>query len=68
MITVLFPDGSCREVPLGRKQALPAEEIILSLALNPYEVILSRDGCVIPEDTLIEDGEEIRLISVVHGG
>ena len=65
MISVIFPDKSIRDVDAD---GVTGENLLLDLGLNPYEIILSRDGSMIPEDTLIYSGDEIRLIAIVHGG
>jgi len=44
------------------------EQLLLAEGINPLEVIASRHGTLIPEDTLIEGDDEIRLIRIAHGG
>ncbi|MEN6611005.1 MAG: MoaD/ThiS family protein [Methanoregulaceae archaeon] len=65
MITVIFPDNSRREI---EGDGITGETLLLNLGLNPYEIILSRNGCMITEDTRVFSGDEIRLIAIVHGG
>lgn len=65
MITVLFPDKSRKELD---EDGITGEALLLKLGLNPYEMILSRNGSMITEDTRIFPGDEIRLIAIVHGG
>jgi sulfur carrier protein len=43
-------------------------EVLLALDLNPVGVIVSRNGRVIPEDTILGEDDEIRVIRVSHGG
>ena len=43
-------------------------QVLLSLGVNQVEVIVSRDGMVIPEDTVLGRDDEIRIIQVSHGG
>lgn len=43
-------------------------EVLLSVGMNPVEVIVSREGKVIPEDTILGADDEIRIIRVSHGG
>jgi sulfur carrier protein len=43
-------------------------EVLLALDLNPAGVIVSRNGRVIPEDTVLGGDDEIRVIRVSHGG
>jgi sulfur carrier protein ThiS len=65
MPTLRFPDGSAQHIDAG---ATTAEELLLRAGLNPYEVILCREGHMIPEDTVIADDDEIRVVTIVHGG
>jgi len=44
------------------------EEVLLMLGVNPVEVIVSRNGALIPEDTVVGGDDEIRVIRFVHGG
>ena len=43
-------------------------QVLLSLGVNPAGVIVSRDGKVIPEDTVLGEDDMIRVIRVSHGG
>ena len=42
--------------------------ILDMLNINPSEVIVSRNGKLVPEDTLIGGDDEIRIIRIAHGG
>jgi sulfur carrier protein ThiS len=44
------------------------EQILLELGINPLEVIVARDGKMIPEDTVVQADDEIRIIRIAHGG
>jgi len=46
----------------------PVEQILLELGVNPLEVIVSRDGKIISEDTLLASEDEVRIIRIAHGG
>jgi sulfur carrier protein len=46
----------------------PVDQILVELGINPLEVIISRDGKLIPDDTIIEPADEIRVIKIAHGG
>lgn len=46
----------------------PVEQILLELGVNPLDVIVSRNGKLIPGDTVVESDDEIRIIQVAHGG
>ena len=42
--------------------------ILDKLNINLSEVIVSRNGKLVPEDTLIGGDDEIRIIRIAHGG
>ena len=42
--------------------------ILEKLNINPSDVIVSRNGKLVPEDTLIGGDDEIRIIRIAHGG
>ena len=62
---VHFQDGPAQTFEGGPERVL---EVLHALGLNPAGVIVSRDGRVIPEDTLLGRDDEIRVIRVSHGG
>ena len=49
-------------------EACRAWELLLALDLNPAGIIVSRNGRVIPEDTVLGRDDEIRVTRVSHGG
>lgn len=42
--------------------------ILDKLTINPSDVIVSRNGKLVPEYTLIGGDDEIRIIRIAHGG
>ncbi len=62
---VIFPEGNEKEVASENR---PIEAIIQDLGLNPFELLISRDGEIIPEDTIGDETDIIRLIRISHGG
>ena len=46
----------------------PVEQILLEVGINPLEVIVSRNGNLISEDTVVESEDAIRIIRIAHGG
>jgi sulfur carrier protein len=46
----------------------PVEQILLEAGINPLDVLVSRNGNLISEDTVVEDEDEIRVIRIAHGG
>lgn len=43
-------------------------EAIKAVGLTPETVVAVRDGRVLSQDTLLEEGEEIKLLAVITGG
>jgi sulfur carrier protein len=46
----------------------PVEQILLEAGINPLEVLVSRNGNLISEDTIAEAEDEILVIRIAHGG
>jgi len=44
------------------------EGLLKALSLNPVEVVATRNGEVVTEDEILEEGDEVELYSVVSGG
>jgi sulfur carrier protein len=62
---LIFSDTDTRILEHSRA---PVEQILLEQGINPLDVIISRNGKLISEDTVIEAGDEIRVIRIAHGG
>ena len=46
----------------------PVEQILLEAGINPLDVLVSRNGNLISEDTIAEAEDEILVIRIAHGG
>jgi sulfur carrier protein ThiS len=44
------------------------EQILTEQGINPLEVIVSRNGRLVPEDTVVEADDEILITRIAHGG
>ena len=64
-MNLILPDRSIRKT-----DPAPAtvEAILEKEGINPLEVLVSRDGKLIPEDTLVSGDDELRIIRISHGG
>ena len=62
---VILPDNTTRIL-----EEFPAsvEALLLSLGINPLEVIVSRNGTLVSETAAIGKDDEIRIIRIAHGG
>ena len=47
---------------------MTVRDAILKCGLNPEQVLAIRNGKLINEATILQDGEEIKLIAVISGG
>ena len=63
MISVTLPNGSVRETEPGT-----VEEILARLGQNPYEILAAAEGELLLADDFVEDGANLLLTSIVHGG
>jgi sulfur carrier protein len=64
-MNLILPDRSTRII-----DPAPAtvEAILKKEGINPLEVMVVRDGLLIPEDTLVGGDDELRIIRISHGG
>jgi len=62
---VILPDKSVKEYSAS---ASTVAHLLADLGCNPVEVLVVRNNTLIPESTLLEDHDEIRIIMVSHGG
>ena len=62
---IILPDATIQEVPGDPARLLV---ILDQLGINPAEVIVSRNGKLVPEDAVARGDDEIRIIRIAHGG
>lgn len=62
---VILPDGETRAMISGRSSI---GDLLEELGINPLEVLVARNGRIVPEEDLTGEEDEIRVIRVVHGG
>jgi sulfur carrier protein len=62
---IIFPDKSSR---LLETIPRPLEQVLLEAGFNPLDVLVSREGKLVTEDTLVGNDDEIRIIRISHGG
>ena len=43
-------------------------ELLSRLGINPLEVVVSVNGLIAPEDTLLGSDDLVRIIRIAHGG
>ena len=64
-MNLILPDRSSRVI-----DPAPAtvETILQREGINPIEVMVSRDGKLVTEDTVVSGDDELRIIRISHGG
>jgi sulfur carrier protein len=62
---LILPDRKERVIAT---RPVPLDQILLAEGINPLEVIASRNGALITEDTVVGDNDEIRIMRIAHGG
>ena len=63
MVTVIFRDNTWEVKP-----GSTVRHIIQQADLNPESILAVRNGKLVNEATLTEDGDTIKLVAVVSGG
>ena len=64
-MNVILPDQGIRVMECGPGTI---GTLLQELGINPLEVIVSRNGKLVPEQTVIGGNDEIRIIRIAHGG
>ena len=62
---IIFPDSTTETM---EGEPVSISRILDRLAINPSEVIVSRNGRLVPEDAVASGDDEIRIIRIAHGG
>jgi sulfur carrier protein ThiS len=64
-VRIILPDKSIHEY---QNESVRIEHLLGILGINPVEVLTIKNGRVVPEDTLAEGDDEIRILRITHGG
>lgn len=62
---IRLPSGKTDDMDIG---PLTVEELLCELDISQGEVLVSRDGQIIPEDTVLNVDDNVRIMQVVFGG
>ena len=65
VMKIILPD-STTETMVGEPASIG--RILDRMGINPSEVIVSRNGKLVPEDAVAGGDDEIRIIRIAHGG
>ncbi|NLW75924.1 MAG: MoaD/ThiS family protein [Methanomicrobiales archaeon] len=61
----MLPDKSVIELSV---QGRSIETILSNQGIDPLTTLISREDEIIPEDTIPDDEDVIRVIRIAHGG
>jgi len=64
-VRVIYPDGKVKEIEI---KEMPIEDLLDKLGINPVEVIIAKNGEIVPEDDIVRNEDELKIIMVKHGG
>ena len=62
---VHMPDGTTQNI---RGEPVSVGALLAGCNINPLEVIVTRNGRLVPEDAIVSEDDEIRVFPVAHGG
>jgi sulfur carrier protein ThiS len=62
---IILPDGSRKEIA-GNEERI--EDILKQLCINPEEVIVAKNGKIVPEEETASGCDELKIVRFVHGG
>lgn len=62
---LILPDRSTRDIDHAM---VSVDALLKELGLNPLEVLVSRNGTLVPDDAPVENTDEVRIIRIAHGG
>jgi sulfur carrier protein len=62
---IFFPDSTTETIGV---EPVSIGRILQQRGINPSEVIVSRNGKLVPEDAVAGGNDEIRIIRIAHGG
>lgn len=62
---IALPDGSRREIA---EECARIEDILKQLGINPEEVIVAKNGRIVPEEETAGGSDELKIVRFVHGG
>ncbi len=62
---IFFPDSTTK---ITAGEPVSIGWILQQRDINPSEVIVSRNGKLVPEDAVASGDDEIRIIRIAHGG
>jgi sulfur carrier protein len=62
---IALPDGSRKEIAENEERI---EDILKQLGINPEEVVVAKNGKIVPEEETAGGSDELKIVRFVHGG
>ncbi|MDI3539718.1 MAG: sulfur carrier protein [Methanolobus sp.] len=62
---IKLPSGTTEEISI---ESISVEGLLRQLGISQSEVLVVMNGEVIPEDRILDNGAQVRIIHVVFGG
>jgi sulfur carrier protein len=60
-----LPDGTLKSL---NEEAVTILSLLDDCGINPLEVIVTKNGRLVPEDAVASGSDEIKIFRVAHGG
>jgi len=62
---IIFPDKTSRVTEIT---PVTVDVLLQDLGINSFAVLVLQNGKLVTEDAVVENGDEIRVIRIAHGG
>ena len=62
---VILSGGQTRDISIVEARI---EDVLISLGINPVEVVVARNGKVVSELDFVQEDDELKVMRIVHGG
>jgi sulfur carrier protein len=64
-LKIYLPDGKQKDIDT---EIITVFSLLEACQINPLEVIVTRNGQLVPEDAVVSGDDEIKVFRVAHGG
>jgi len=61
-------DNKSLDIKIGKTKEFTGKHLLTELKINPASVILVKSNEVILEDEILEEKDEVQILSVISGG
>jgi sulfur carrier protein len=65
IMKIILPD---QEVRVREGAPATVRDLLTELGIHPLEVIVAKNGVLVPEQAPLGSNDEIRIIRIAHGG